>query len=236
MKVPMGACKSLVLSEMLSLFFQESTYKVCVSTEEVHRSVTCKVKRSIDILGSLLGLAIAAVVAVPVAVAMLLDDRGPLLYSQVRCSLKGRHFRMWKFRSMVVDAEKLKHLVSNQAKGPIFKNENDPRITRVGRFLRSTSLDELPQFWNVLVGDMSLVGTRPPTPDEVAAYDESHWQRLNVKPGLTGEWQVHGRSGVKDFDDIVQMDLNYQDKWSIVYDITLICKTIGVVLSKNGAC
>ena len=236
MKVPMGACKSLVLSEMLSLFFQESTYKVYVSTEQVHRSVTCKVKRSIDILGALLGLAIAAVVAVPVAVAMLLDDRGPLLYSQVRCSFKGRHFRMWKFRSMVVDAEKLKHLVSNEAKGHIFKNENDPRITRVGRFLRSTSLDELPQFWNVLVGDMSLVGTRPPTPDEVAGYDEIHWQRLNVKPGLTGEWQVNGRSGVKDFNDIVQMDLAYQRKWSVVYDITLICKTIGVVLSKNGAC
>jgi len=236
MKVPMGACQSLVLLEILSLFFQESTYKVCISTEEGHRSVTCKVKRSIDILGSLLGLAIGAVVAVPVAVAMLLDDGGPLLYSQVRCSFKGRHFRMWKFRSMVVDAEKLKHLVSNQAQGHIFKNENDPRITRVGRFLRSTSLDELPQFWNVLVGDMSLVGTRPPTPDEVAAYEELHWQRLNVKPGLTGEWQVHGRSGVKDFDDIVQMDLDYQGKWSIVYDLTLICKTIFVVLSKNGAC
>ena len=236
MKVPMGACQSLVLLEILSLFFQESTYKVCISTEEGHRSVTCKVKRSIDILGALLGLAIAAVVAVPVGVAMLLDDRGPLLYSQVRCSLKGRHFRMWKFRSMVVDAEKLKHLVSNQAKGHIFKNENDPRITRVGRFLRCTSLDELPQFWNVLVGDMSLVGTRPPTPDEVAAYDDFHWQRLNVKPGLTGEWQVNGRSGVKDFDEIVRMDLDYQGKWSVVYDITLICKTIGVVFSKNGAC
>jgi lipopolysaccharide/colanic/teichoic acid biosynthesis glycosyltransferase len=236
MKVPMGACKSSVLSEMLYLFFQNYTYKVCVSKEQVHRSVTSKVKRSIDILGSLLGLAIAAVVAVPVAVAMLLDDRGPLLYSQVRCSFKGRHFRMWKFRSMVVDAEKLKHLVTNEAQGHIFKNENDPRITRVGRFLRSTSLDELPQFWNVLVGDMSLVGTRPPTPDEVAGYDESHWKRLNVKPGLTGEWQVHGRSAVKDFDDIVRMDLDYQGKWSVVYDITLICKTILVVLSKNGAC
>jgi lipopolysaccharide/colanic/teichoic acid biosynthesis glycosyltransferase len=236
MKVPMGACKSLVLSEMLSLFFQESTYKVCVSKEQVHRSVRCKVKRSIDILGALLGLAIAAVVALPVTVAMLLDDRGPLLYSQVRCSLKGRHFIMWKFRSMVVDADKLKHLVTNEAKGHIFKNENDPRITRVGRFLRSTSLDELPQFWNVLVGDMSLVGTRPPTPDEVAAYEEIHWRRLNVKPGLTGEWQVHGRSRVKDFNDIVQMDLDYQGKWSVIYDITLICKTIGVVLSKNGAC
>lgn len=236
MKFPMGASSKSLLSEMMSLCFPESTYNVCVSKQHAHRSVTSKVKRSIDILGALLGLAIAAVVAVPVAVAMLLDNPGPLLYSQVRCSFKGRHFRIWKFRSMVVGAENLKHLVSNQAKGHIFKNENDPRITRVGRFLRNTSLDELPQFWNVLVGDMSLVGTRPPTPDEVAAYDEFHWQRLNVKPGLTGEWQVNGRSRVKDFDEIVRMDLDYQGKWSVVYDITLICKTILVVLSKNGAC
>ncbi len=236
MKIAMGASKSSVLSEILSLFIPNSTCKVCVSKQQVHRSVTSKVKRSIDILGSLLGLAIAAAVAVPIWVAMLFDSPGPLLYSQVRCGIKGRHFRMWKFRSMVVDAEKLKHLVTNQAKGHIFKNENDPRVTRVGHFLRCTSLDELPQFWNVLVGDMSLVGTRPPTPDEVAGYDDFHWQRLNVKPGLTGEWQVNGRSGVKDFDDIVRMDLDYQRKWSVVYDISLICQTILVVLNKNGAC
>ena len=186
-------------------------------------------------MGSLLGLAIAAAVAVPVAVAMLLDNPGPLLYSQVRCGLKGRPFKIWKFRSMVVGAEKLKHLVVNEAKGHIFKNENDPRITRVGRFLRRTSLDELPQFWNVLIGDMSLVGTRPPTPEEVAAYNRFHWQRLNVLPGMTGEWQVNGRSGVKDFDDIVGMDLKYQREWSVGYDISLICKTIWVVLNKNGA-
>ncbi len=232
----MGASRFLLLSEMFSLFVQKRTDKVGVLKQQAHRSVTSKVKRSIDILGALLGLAIAAAVAVPVAVAMLLESPGPLLYSQVRCGLKGRHFRMWKFRSMVVGAEKLKHLVTNQAKGHIFKNEKDPRITRVGRCLRSTSLDELPQFWNVLAGDMSLVGTRPPTPDEVAAYDDFHWQRLNVKPGMTGEWQVHGRSGVKDFEDIVRMDLDYQRKWSIFYDISLICKTISVVLSKDGAC
>ena len=136
MKFPMGASSKSLLSEMMSLCFPESTYNVCVSKQHAHRSVTSKVKRSIDILGALLGLAIAAVVAVPVAVAMLLDNPGPLLYSQVRCSFKGRHFRIWKFRSMVVGAENLKHLVSNQAKGHIFKNENDPRITRVGRFLR----------------------------------------------------------------------------------------------------
>jgi len=236
MKFSMGASKSSVLSEMLSLFFPKFTYEVGVSKEQDHRSVTCKVKRSIDILGALLGLAITAVVAVPLTVAMLLDNPGPLLYSHVRCGLKGQHFRMWKFRSMVVDADKLKHLVTNEAKGPTFKNDHDPRVTRVGRFLRSTSLDELPQFWNVLVGDMSLVGTRPPISNEVAGYEDFHWQRLNVKPGVTGEWQVHGRSGVKDFDDILRMDLDYQRKWSVVYDITLICKTIGVVLSKNGAC
>ena len=236
MKFAMGVSKSSVLSEMLCLFVPKPTYKVCVSKQQVHRSVTSKVKRSIDILGALLGLAIAAVVAVPVAVAMLLESPGPLLYNQVRCGLKGQHFRMWKFRSMIVDAEKLKHLVTNQAKGHTFKNENDPRITRVGRFLRSTSLDELPQFWNVLAGDMSLVGTRPPISYEIAGYNEFHWQRLNVKPGITGEWQVNGRSGVKDFEDIVHMDLDYQRKWSIFYDISLICQTIWVVLSRKGAC
>lgn len=236
MKFAISASKSSVLSEMLCLFVQKPTYKVCVSKQQAHRSVTSKVKRSIDILGSLLGLAIAAAVAVPLAVAMLLESPGPLLYSQVRCGLKGRHFRMWKFRSMIVDAEKFKHLVINQAKGHTFKNENDPRITRVGRFLRSTSLDELPQFWNVLAGDMSLVGTRPPISYEIAGYNEFHWQRLNVKPGITGEWQVNGRSGVKDFDDIVHMDLDYQRKWSIFYDINLICQTIWVVLSRKGAC
>ena len=236
MKFPMDAGKSSLLSEMLSLFFPKFTYRVRVSKEQAHPSVTCKVKRSIDILGALLGLAITAAVAVPLAVVMQFDNPGPLLYSHLRCGLKGKHFRMWKFRSMVVDADKLKHLVTNEAKGPTFKNDNDPRVTRVGRFLRKTSLDELPQFWNVLMGEMSLVGTRPPIANEVAGYEEFHWQRLNVKPGLTGEWQVHGRSAVKDFDDIVQMDLAYQGKWSVVYDITLICQTIGVVLSKNGAC
>lgn len=224
------------LSPMLSFFVRENTYHVGVSIRPVHRSATSKAKRSIDILGALLGLTIAAAVAVPIAVAMILESPGPLLYCQTRCGLRGRRFKIWKFRSMVVGADKLKHLVTNEAKGHIFKNENDPRVTRVGRFLRKTSLDEFPQFWNVLVGDMSLVGTRPPTPDEVAAYEASHWKRLNVKPGMTGEWQVNGRSRIKDFEDIVQMDLDYQKKWSLIYDINLICKTVWVVLSKSGAC
>ncbi|WP_017716913.1 sugar transferase [Kamptonema formosum] len=204
--------------------------------QQVHPSIKSKIKRLIDVLGALIGVTITALLAVPIAIAIQLDDPGPIFYSQIRCGYQGNCFRIWKFRSMVVDAEKLKHLVPNQANGHIFKNENDPRITRVGKFLRRTSLDEFPQFWNVLVGDMSLVGTRPPTSDEVKFYNNYHWQRLNVKPGITGEWQANGRSSVKDFEDIVRMDMDYQRKWSVVYDLRLIFKTIEVILNKNGAC
>ncbi len=213
-----------------------NNYRVNQSNEPVHPSVTSLTKRLIDILGALVGLALTAIVAIPLAIAMQFDNPGPLFYSQVRCGFNGQPFKIWKFRSMVVGAEKLKHLVNNEAKGHIFKNENDPRITRVGRFLRCTSLDELPQFWNVLMGEMSLVGTRPPTQDEVANYESHHWMRLNVKPGITGEWQANGRSTVKDFEDIVRMDVDYQHKWSVVYDISLIWKTVWVVLNKSGAC
>jgi len=202
----------------------------------MHPSVTSKAKRFIDIVGALVGLSLTGMVAIPVAIAVRFDNPGPILYSQIRCGLKGKTFRIWKFRSMVMNADKLKHLVNNEAKGGIFKNKNDPRITRVGRFLRRTSLDELPQFWNVLMGDMSLVGTRPPTVDEVIRYKKHHWERLNVKPGITGEWQANGRSTVIDFEDIVKMDVDYQRKWSIVYDLRLIVKTILVVLDKKGAC
>lgn len=209
--------------------------KVAFFRDTFHPSVKSKTKRLIDILGAVVGLAIAAIVAIPVAIVTHLDDPGPILYSQMRCGLNGRYFRIWKFRSMVVNADKMKHLVENQAKGQIFKNENDPRVTKIGRFLRRTSLDELPQFWNVLIGEMSLVGTRPPTIDEVSKYESHHWERLKVKPGITGEWQANGRSTVKDFEDIVQMDIQYQRKWSIVYDLNLILKTIVVVLNKSGA-
>ncbi|PPT07067.1 Undecaprenyl-phosphate galactosephosphotransferase [Geitlerinema sp. FC II] len=184
----------------------------------------------------MVGLGITAAVAVPVAIAMHLSDPGPIFYSQIRCGYKGKPFRIWKFRSMVVDADRKKHLVENQAEGFIFKNENDPRITSIGRFLRRTSLDELPQFWNVLTGDMTLVGTRPPTPDEVERYNAHHWRRLDVKPGITGEWQVNGRSTVKNFEDIIEMDLQYQEKWSVFYDLQLIFKTIAVVFKGSGAC
>jgi lipopolysaccharide/colanic/teichoic acid biosynthesis glycosyltransferase len=209
---------------------------IALASQPLHPSVHNPLKRAIDIAGALVGLGITAIVAVPVAIAIQLDNPGSILYSQIRCGVNGQPFRIWKFRSMVAKAEELKHLVNNQAKGNIFKNENDPRITRIGAFLRRTSLDEFPQFWNVLKGEMSLVGTRPPTLDEVSQYKPHHWKRLSVKPGMTGEWQVNGRSSVTDFEDVVKLDLEYQKKWSIAYDLKLIFKTIVVVLKKHGAC
>ncbi len=200
-----------------------------------HPSVKSLLKRGLDILGALVGLAFTAIIFVPIAIAIQIDNPGPILYSQVRCGHRGRTFRIWKFRSMVADADKLKHLVKNEAQGLVFKNKNDPRITRVGILLRKTSLDEFPQFLNVLMGDMSLVGTRPPTVDEVMQYEPHHWQRLNVKPGITGEWQVRGRSSVSDFEDIVNMDLSYQEQWSFLYDLRLLLETVLVVLYRKGA-
>lgn len=200
-----------------------------------HISCDSRAKRLIDIIGALVGLSITAILFIPIAIAIKLDSPGPVFYSQIRCGLNGETFRIWKFRSMYVDADKKKHLVKNEATGHIFKSKQDHRITYVGRFLRSTSLDEFPQFLNVLLGDMSLVGTRPPTPDEVTKYNQRHWLRLRVKPGITGEWQVKGRSQVNDFEDIVSMDLNYQEKWSIFYDLYIIGKTLEIVIKRSGA-
>jgi lipopolysaccharide/colanic/teichoic acid biosynthesis glycosyltransferase len=218
-----------------SSLFKANSAALSQQVPEVHISVINPIKRLIDIVGALVGLAITAIIAIPIAIAIQFDNPGPILYSQVRCGVRGRPFRIWKFRSMVIGADQLQHLVNNQAKGNIFKNKNDPRVTRIGRFLRRTSLDEFPQFWNVLMGDMSLVGTRPPTVNEVIRYKKHHWERLNVKPGMTGEWQVRGRSSVDDFEDIVKLDLEYQEKWSNFYDLQLIFQTILVVLKKKGA-
>jgi len=199
-----------------------------------HPSVKSRTKRGLDIVGALVGLSITGVLFIPIAIAIKLDSPGPIFFGQIRCSRMSSRFRMWKFRSMVTDAEQKKHLVKNQASGALFKNANDPRITRVGRFLRKTSLDELPQFWNVLIGEMSLVGTRPPTPDEVERYEIPQWQRLDIKPGMTGEWQVNGRSSITSFEDVVKLDLKYQNNWSLAYDMQLIIKTILIIFNKNA--
>ncbi|MEO0769688.1 MAG: sugar transferase [Cyanobacteria bacterium J06649_4] len=190
----------------------------------------------IDILGAVVGLGIVSVLLLPIAIAIQIDSPGPLFFSQTRYGYKGRPFRIWKFRSMVPNADARKHAVKNEAQGLIFKNKQDPRITRVGRFLRRTSLDEIPQFLNVLKGDMSLVGTRPPVLSEVAQYEPHHWQRLAVKPGITGQWQTSGRSSITDFEQIVELDLRYQAEWSVMHDIKILFKTVSVVFGSKDAC
>jgi anti-anti-sigma factor len=201
-----------------------------------HPSVKSLTKRFIDIVGAIVGLLITAILALPIIIAIQIDDPGPIFFAQTRCGWMGKHFQMWKFRSMCVDAEakKAELLKQNQVMGAFFKIDNDPRVTKVGRFLRRTSLDELPQFLNVLKGEMSLVGTRPPTPDEVARYEVPEWQRLDVKPGMTGEWQVNGRSSIRSFEDVISLDLQYQKNWTLLYDLKLIVKTVTILFNKNS--
>ncbi|PZO19878.1 MAG: UDP-phosphate galactose phosphotransferase [Leptolyngbya foveolarum] len=199
-------------------------------------AATSTAKRIIDLAGALVGLCIMAVLVLPIAIAIRHDSPGPLFFRQLRYGYRGKPFLIWKFRSMVSDADANQHRVQNEARGLIFKNRADPRITRVGRFLRRTSLDELPQFINVLRGEMSLVGTRPPILNEVIQYQPHHWQRLAVKPGMTGKWQTSGRSSIKDFEDIVAMDMDYQANWSIWRDLIIIFKTVAVVFGSKDAC
>jgi len=199
-----------------------------------HPSMKSKGKRILDVVGALIGLGVTAILFIPIALLIKLEDGGPIFFGQIRCSWLGKQFRMWKFRSMVTNAEAIKHTIENKMSGALFKNPDDPRITRIGKFLRRTSLDEFPQFWNVLKGDMSLVGTRPPTPDEIDRYEILQWRRLDIKPGLTGEWQVHGRSQITNFEQVVELDLRYQENWTFWYDIKLICKTIVIMFNKNS--
>lgn len=196
-----------------------------------------RVKRAIDIIGAACGLLALSPVLLLAAAAIKLESRGPVLFSQQRVGRHGRPFGILKLRSMVVDAEQLKAALekhNEHKEGPVFKMTNDPRITRVGRFIRRTSLDELPQLWNVLTGEMSLVGPRPPIPAEVTKYDAWQRRRLSVTPGLTGLWQVSGRNNIG-FDQWMRMDLQYIDNWSLGLDLSLIGKTIPVVFTGRGA-
>ncbi|MGE0640013.1 MAG: sugar transferase [Thermoanaerobaculia bacterium] len=193
-------------------------------------------KRITDILLSTLLLTVALPVVVGVAIAIRVTSSGAVLFRQKRCGLNGRPFTLYKFRTMVADAEErraeVEHL--NEMDGPVFKARNDPRVTRVGRLLRRFSLDELPQLWNVLKGDMSLVGPRPPIPEEVARYERWQRRRLAMKPGLTCLWQISGRNQV-DFDRWMQLDLAYIDNWSPWLDLKILLRTLPVVLSGRGA-
>ncbi len=194
-------------------------------------------KRMLDIAGSLVGMVLLAIATIFVAPAIKLESPGPVFFGQTRIGKNGRRFTFYKFRSMYQDAEQRKKdlMEKNEVHGLMFKMENDPRITKVGRFIRKTSIDELPQFFNVLRGDMSLVGTRPPTVDEFERYEAKHKCRLSMTPGLTGLWQISGRSDIKDFDEVVHLDMQYIDDWSILKDIKILLLTIKVVLTGKGS-
>jgi len=194
------------------------------------------VKNIVDLLASLVLLIALSPLMGLIAMLIKLNTPGPIFYSQIRCGLNGRRFYMHKFRSMYVDADqRLSELLTqNQQSGPVFKMKNDPRVTSVGYWLRKLSLDEFPQLINVLQGHMSLIGPRPPLPQEVLAYQASQRRRLSVVPGITGLWQVSGRSDV-DFQKWVELDLYYIDHWSLWLDLKIIIKTIPAVLQGKGA-
>lgn len=193
-------------------------------------------KRVLDILVSATGLLLLSPLLALLALLVKATSKGPILFSQERVGLHGRRFRCHKFRTMVVGAERMQsHLAHlNEADGPVFKIRNDPRVTPVGRFLRKFSMDELPQLWNVLVGDMSLVGPRPPIPSEVEKYERWQRRRLSMRPGITCLWQISGRSEL-DFDTWMRLDLQYIDHWSLTLDFVILLKTLPAVLSTRGA-
>lgn len=194
-------------------------------------------KRCFDICGGIVGVICTALITVFVAPVIYIQSPGPIFFSQWRVGRNGRKFKIYKFRSMYTDAEERKKelMDQNEMSGFMFKMENDPRIFPFGHFLRNTSLDEFPQFWNVLKGDMSLVGTRPPTVDEVEQYEFYHRKRISIKPGLTGMWQVSGRSEITDFEEVVKLDAKYISKWRLSLDIKILWKTVEVVLLQKGS-
>jgi exopolysaccharide biosynthesis polyprenyl glycosylphosphotransferase len=202
-----------------------------------HNPTSIAVKRAVDVLGAAVGLAIALPVIGAAALAVKLTSPGPAFFRQTRAGLFGRRFRLMKLRTMVNDAEMqraaLAHL--NEMSGPVFKIRDDPRVTPVGRWLRRTSLDELPQLWNVLRGDMSLVGPRPALPLETVQYQTFERRRLSMRPGLTCLWQVGGRNRVSEFDDWVRMDLEYIDTWTLALDLRILLQTIPAVLRATGS-
>ena len=195
------------------------------------------IKRGFDIIGGSVGMLLFGIAFIIFAPLIKFESKGPVIFKQTRIGRNGRKFQMQKFRSMGIDAEAKKEalLEKNEMDGPMFKMDEDPRITKIGKFIRKTSIDELPQFWNVLKGEMSLVGTRPPTVEEVEQYELSHRRRIAIVPGITGNWQVQGRSNIKDFKEIVQMDIDYIENWSVKEDIKILFKTVLVVLKKEGS-
>ena len=194
------------------------------------------IKRIIDIVASFTGLIVLSPLMLVVSILIKLESKGEVIFKQKRVGLNGKEFDMYKFRSMVVNAEELKEKLAaqNEMSGPMFKMKDDPRVTKVGKFIRKTSIDELPQLWNVLKGDMSLVGPRPSLPKEVAQFEDWMHKRLEVKPGLTCYWQVSGRNNI-DFEDWMKLDIKYVDERNLWIDIKLIFKTVFVLFGDKNA-
>ena len=194
------------------------------------------IKRLIDVVCSFLGVLVLSPLFIIIAIIIKTTSKGAVFFSQKRVGKNGKEFEMYKFRSMVVNAEELKEklVAQNEMSGPMFKMKDDPRVTKVGKFIRKTSIDELPQLWNVLKGDMSLVGPRPSLPKEVAQFEDWMYRRLEVKPGLTCYWQVSGRNNI-DFEDWMKLDIKYVDERSTWIDIKLIFKTVGVLFGDKNA-
>ena len=216
---------------------QLAGYSVISFTLQSMDSRRMLIKRLMDIVGSLIGCVLTLLITPFVALAIKIDSPGPVFFSQTRIGKNGRRFKIWKLRSMYIDAEERKKELEaqNEIKGLMFKMEDDPRITKVGKFIRKTSIDETPQFLNILLGDMSLVGTRPPTEDEFEQYNGYYRRRMSITPGLTGMWQVSGRSDIQDFEEIVKLDLEYIDNWSLMLDIKILFKTVFAVLGRKGS-
>lgn len=215
----------------------ESDYPMAQFAPTVISPGKLSLKRFVDIIGGIVGTVLSFPIILIVAIPLKIESPGPLIFKQQRVGKNGRIFNIYKLRSMYQDAEERKKALMEQNKmdGHMFKMDKDPRITKVGKFIRKTSIDELPQFWNVLKGDMSLVGTRPPTVDEFEKYESHHKRRLSMKPGITGKWQVSGRSDIQDFEEVVKLDCEYIDEWSPFLDIQILFKTVGVVLTHKGA-
>ncbi len=226
--------KQASVSQELTLALPGLTLSVPATPQ---RGIQAFLKRQLDIILSLLALVLLSPLFLLVVMAIVIETGGPVFFRQKRLGLCGREFTVYKFRSMVKDAERLLPLLIQNNEiddGPIFKWRKDPRITRVGRVLRRTSLDELPQLFNVLIGNMSLVGPRPPLESEVAKYKEHHIRRLSAKPGMTGLWQVSGRSNLS-FSEMVRLDLHYIDTWSFWADLAILARTPLAVIIARGA-
>jgi len=213
--------------------YRKNPFRICKYLDTANKKpVQYFIKRFIEINGTLLGLFMISPLFIAIATAIKLTSKGSIFFKQKRIGKQGKEFFMYKFRSMETDAEeKLKELKKhNQTNELMFKMFDDPRITEVGKFLRKYSLDELPQLFNVLKGEMSLIGFRPPLPSEVAKYQKHHFIRFATMPGLTGPWQVSGRSNIKNFDEVIKLEYEYVKNWSLFNDIKILFKTIPVVL------